>query len=460
MMFRFHFRHEWHSLWRTPVRITLVAAYAIVSAWAIVDGFQWMDRVQEIQSNSPADLLTDREEWFAELGKAENGGDVSPYSARPMNLTFLALHPPGELSMLAYRSEAMQPRLALISGWRSEASLFRRYEVEGPSSLQLGRIDFVFVVTVVLPLVLLMLTFDVLSTERFTGRIRLFLVQGGSALGLLLARMTAVLIPLVCISVIGVIAAFLLANASVIHLVLWAVVVLTYAVFWAGVGAMIAVFIRQPVHGALAVLASWSIVVVFIPSASQFLAQAMHPVPSRVSYLSESRAAEGETRRSLTERAEIYMAEHPGQGNAGDEEVPGFYRASYLSNIDINAKTSPIAAEFEKQQEAQRDVVNVARFLSPTLAVQDVMQRLSGAGLDRAAAFRRQSRSHLKEVLASIGPATVRGARLSMSEAKAIPEFRFQPSQTPFIAWIGVVWMALMAMLAWVIALRQARIAV
>ena len=456
MMFRFHFRNAWRSLWRTPVHIVLIAAYGALSAWAIVDGFQWMDRVQEIQSESPADLLTDRQEWFADLQKAQNGEEVSPYSARPMNLTFLALHPPGELSMLAHRGEAMQPRLALISGWRSEASLFRRYEVEGPSSLQLGRIDFVFVVTVVLPLVLLMLTFDVLSAERSAGRVRLFLVQGGSALGLLTARIAAITIPLAGLTVIGVAGASFLARASVTSALLLTLVVLAYAAFWAGVAAMIAVLCRRPVHGALAVLASWAVLVIFIPSASQFLAQAMYPVPSRVAYLSEARAAEGVTRRNLTERAEIYMAEHPGQGNAGDEEVPGFYRASYLANIDINAKTSPMVAAFDQQQQEQRDLANLARFLSPALAAQDLMQQLSGAGPGRAAEFRRQSRDHLNEVLETIGPSTVRGVRLSMAEAESIPEFRFQPSSPPFVAWAGVAWMALLSMLSWMIARREA----
>ncbi|MEO1081099.1 MAG: DUF3526 domain-containing protein [Pseudomonadota bacterium] len=445
-MFRFHFAREWNQLWKDPLRAGALALYAVLAVWALMDGLQWRSHTVAILSETPADLLTEREEWFADLREAEDGGEISPYAARPMSLTFFAPHPPGELGALAHRSESVQPHTALISGWRSEASLFQRYEVEGPAALRAGRLDLLFVVTVLLPLFLLMLTYDVLIRERSSGRFTLFLVQGGNAVALLSARICAVLIPLVLIPCVCVLIATLASGASGLSALAWMMTVLVYAFFWAAIGAFIASVCSKPTTGALAVLASWSVFVVLLPSSAQFLAQAIHPVPSRVAYLSAARDAEGESRRNIATRAEIYMAEHPGQGNASDEAVPGFYRSAYLANIDIRERTTPMVAEFERQQTAQRELVAYAQLLSPTIIAQGALQRLSGTGAERAAAYRRQARKHLSTLHDAIGPATVNRHRLTVAQAEAVPEFRFQMPPAARGTWVGVGWTAFLAL--------------
>lgn len=440
-MFGFYLQREWAGLWGSPARLLAIAVYTIVSVWALADGLTWHHQMQIIQAETPADLFTNREEWTADLRRAEAGEDVSPYAARPMRFTLLATHPPGDLASLAHRGEAIHPHSALISGWRNDASLFRRYEVEGPSILRNGRIDLAFVVIVLLPLLLLMLSFDVLSQERVAGRFRVFLMQGGSARKRVVARLLAVLLPLVLIPAACVIAAGLLNGASMTSSLVWLAALLAYALFWAGIAALIAAHFARPSTGAIAVLACWSIFVVLIPSASQFFAQSLHPVPSRVSFLSEARDAEGATRRNITERAEIYMAEHPGQGGASDDAVPGFFRSSYLANIDINSRTAPLVQAFEDRQQAQRDFVGVAGFLSPAMLAQNVFFRASGTGPERAANYRSQVREHLWIVHGVIGPATVNRGRITVAQAEAIPDFVFVPQPPGSSVWVSLIWM-------------------
>lgn len=456
-MFGFYFKREWKSLWTSPLKLGAVLFFALVSIWSVSDGLSWYKGVQAVQSETPADLLTDQDEWFAALARAEAGEDVPPFLAQPMGLTFLSLRPPSKLSPLAHSSESIHPHSALTSGWRSEASLFRRYEVEGPSVLRTGRMDLLFVVTVFLPLILLLLTFDVLSQERSAGRFRMFLVQGGNARQLLLARIVATVLPLVIIPSLCVLIVALITGASGSGAAVWISSLMAYTLFWCAVAAIIAVAFKRPISGALAILAAWSLFVVFIPSGMQFLAQALYPVPSRVTYLTEAREAEGETRRNLTQRAEIYMAEHAGMTDVPVEGVPGFYRRAYLSNVDINEKTAPLVAEFEDQQSRQRQFVRVAQFLSPTMIVKDHLEQVSGTGAEQAALFRRQARDHLDVVLEAIGPATVNRSRISTEEAKAIPQFAFQPRSISGISWIGMLFVFLVGVLTILPSLNRAK---
>ena len=456
-MFGFYFQREWAALFGSPIRLLAILSYAVITVWALADGLVWQSQMQRIQAETPADFFTNREDWTADLRRAEAGEDISPYAARPMRFTLLAMHTPGELAALAHRSESIQPHSALISGMRSDASLFQRYEVEGPSVLRLGRMDLAFVVIVILPLVLLLLTFDVLSQERAAGRFRIFLMQGGDAASLLWARILAVLSPVLAIPAICVLAAGALAGAPMGSTLVWLAALLAYGLFWAGVAALVAAAFSHPSTGAIAVLASWSVIVVLIPSAAQFLAQSLHPVPSRVSFLSEARDAEGQTRRNLTERAEIYMAEHPGQGDAPDEAVPGFFRSSYLANIDISARTAPMVQAFEDQQQAQRRFVSLVGYLSPAMLAQDLFFHASGTGPERAAAYRGQVRTHLALVHDVIGPATVNRSRITVAQAESIPDFRFRPPEPPSSRWLAMVWMLLIAALTGFAGLSIAR---
>ena len=408
-------------------------------------GVQWQAETMRILSETPADMLTDRTQWMDDLRKYEAGEDVSPYSARPMNLTILALKRPEPLAALAFRTESIYPNSTLINGWRSEASLFRRYEVEGPAPLQSGKLDLAFIVVVLLPLFLLILSFDVISQERAAGRLSLILVQGGTINALTWARIVAVAIPLCLVCCLGVVFAGIWFDAAIVDVIYWLAGIAIYTVFWASVAAWLAVRFTSPDMGALAVLASWSMLVVLIPSFSQFAAQAIYPMPSRVTYLSESRDAEAESRLNVTQRAEMFMAEHPGQGRVSDDAVPGFYRTTYLSNLDINLATRKVSSGFERQQEAQRELVSFTRLFSLATSIDQAFQQASGTGPIRAAEFRNEARHHLRDLPEIIGPATVSRARLISQEAEAIPEFELSDRKFTSVAWMRICWILLLA---------------
>lgn len=456
-MFDFHLARENLALWRSAPRLLAIVFYTCLIAWSAADGIVWQQHAEAVLQEAPADLLTDRSEWMSDLQRAEAGEDISPYAARPMNLVFLAALPPGPLAALAGRDEAIHPHTALISGWRSEASVFRRYEVEGPAILRAGRMDLAFVVVAVLPLLVLLLSFDVISRERESGRFRLFLTQGGRPDQVLVARLAAVALPAFLIPALAIVIATLILQAPAVPAGIWIAGLAIYTAFWIAVSGLVAVFFRQVSTGALAAVSVWALAVIVLPSTVRFAAEAVYPLPSRVTYLTEARLAEGETRRNLAERAEIYMAEHPGQSDAPDEAVPGFYRASYLANVDINTRTATLVEAFEDRQAEQRALVNGLQSLSPAIMLHHALQAASGTGPSRSADFREQTRQHLGTVLEAIGPATVGRSRLSVAEAEAIPGFAFLEPAFPVSAILAAIWTAVLAGAGSFLALRRAR---
>ncbi|MEM9456727.1 MAG: DUF3526 domain-containing protein [Myxococcota bacterium] len=448
---------------RSPARLALLVLYTALAVWAGIDGLHWKRALAQAQHDRPADLRQERSAWMADLERVLSSETSSPFEARPMNLTLLAVLPPGPLAELSHQRESIHPHTALISGWQSDASLFRRYEVEGSSALSMRGLDLTYLAVVLFPLVLLLSTFDVLSAERHTGRLRLLMVQGARPALLVLARLVTIAVPVWLVtSAVAVVVALVgqEADGNLGRLALWLAAFTGYAALWAAAAGWIAARCARssdPAMAAMAAVTAWVVVVLLVPSFAQFAAEAVYPTPSRVAYLTQARQAEAQSRRELEQRAEVYMAEHDIHAGSADQAVPGFFRASYLANININSSTAPLVARFEEQRAAQAAVADRIELAAPTMLAYRILQDAAGVGAERAADYRRQVREHLKVLHEAVGPATVGRSRLTLDQARAIPDFRFVEPAVPSSAWWGVAWLLALAVGVGAMARRAAR---
>lgn len=454
------FRQEYTRLFRrSPARLALVLIYVVLAIWAGLDGLYWKHELSQAQAHRPVDLKHERGAWTEELKNIESGKKGTPYQARPMNLTLLAVLPPGPLAQLSHRGEAIHPHTAVINGWKNDGSLFRRYEIEGPSALAMRGVDLSFLAIVFFPLVILLSTFDALSAERQSGRLRLLMVQGLEPVQLLWARILAIVLPLWLITAaiaIGVSLAFG-GGGNMPRLLLWLAAYSAYTVLWATAAAWIATRWSRSSDAAMAAMGIWIVLVLLVPSFVQFAAEAVYPTPSRVVYLTEAREAEALARREIERRAEVYMAEHDIEADGENESVPKFFRSSFIANANINAKTAPLVERLEQQRKAQVAVANRIEFLAPTMLAYRLLQHAAGVGNERAADYRRQVRVHLKELHDVIGPVTVAKRRLSLEEAAKIPDFEFEEAPVSVRSWLGVLWLSILAAVIAVFSLRRVR---
>lgn len=452
-------KHTYADLMRrSPARLVLLVAYVALGVWASVDGVAWRQEMVQLQADKPADLLHERKAWLKKLEDVNSGKEESPYAARPMNLTLLAELPPGPLSELAHRSESIFPHTALINGWKNDAALFRRYEVEGPSPLAVGGLDLSSLAAVFFPLVLLLSSFDALSREREPGRLGLLMVQGLGPRQIVRVRVLATALLLWLVTTGLVLITTLAAGSDALNprLWLWLGVFVAYCVFWTGICSWVAVRFEKGRDAALASLGAWVLVVLLLPAMIQFSAQVFAPIPSRVVYLTQARAAESEARRDIEQRAEIYMAEHDLEVKSEESKVPEFFKKSFLANAHINERTAPIIARVEEQREQQASLVDRLEYLAPAMLAYHSFQAAAGTGSERAGRFRHQVREHLKKLHAVVGPATVAKKRISMEEARGVPTFKFQEEDLTKGSWMGLFWLLGSGLLSWSLAMRRA----
>lgn len=444
-------REYTRRLRRSPVRLFLIITYCVLAAWSVLDGLAWKESITRNQRERPPEHHVDRKTWTKELQDLQSEKETSPQKARPMNLSLPAILPPGPLSQLSHHGETIHPNSTILNGWKNDTSLFRRYEIEGPVPLSIMGIDLSYVMIVLFPLVLLLSTFDALSAEIDSGRLRLLMVQGLSVRSLVVARIVAVASLLWSATLVAALLACALDASSDAahgqrwgHLAVWMACASAYALFWIGVSLWVSTRFRRSMNVALAAIGLWVGVVLLVPSIVQFTAQALYPTPSRVEYLSEARTAQATARRDIEKRAEVYMAEHEVEIGEGTEKVPGYFRSYFIANAHINAQTAPLVQAREQQRLFQATLANRMEFLAPSMLASRVLAQAAGTGNERASDYRAQVREHLAKLHQAIGPATVAKRRLTLDQANAIPDFHFRESELNWMPWLSITWLLLL----------------
>ena len=92
-----------------------------------------------------------------------------------MNIAFPATLPPGALGDFAVGHTDLHPSSGEISPWNNLSTIFGRYQFENPEMLAMGSFDVALVVIVVMPLLMIAVSFDLLSRERARGTLALTL---------------------------------------------------------------------------------------------------------------------------------------------------------------------------------------------------------------------------------------------------------------------------------------------
>ncbi len=184
----------------------------------------------------------------------------------------LAVLPPMPLALIAVGQRDLHPQAVQVT---SAVNLIRERETEtpmaGPTRLQTGAFDPGFLFVVLFPLVIIALSYELLSAERERGTLAMLLSQpvsqGSLVLGKALARLSALCGLTLFFAGIGLLvggADFSAAGVG-LHLLLYACLLVAWATFWFA----LAVFVNSGGWGsarnALVLVGAWLVLVIVLP---------------------------------------------------------------------------------------------------------------------------------------------------------------------------------------------------
>ncbi|MYH09836.1 MAG: ABC transporter permease, partial [Gemmatimonadales bacterium] len=305
-------RNEWRLLMADrPLRIAL-GLFGLLLVYALANGVVWT-RFQERTVEAAQAGNVERTQAIAqELADIEAGAEPASRFSDPRLPNVMggargrhtAVLTPGPLTALTVGQSDLLPYYYDVNIYTNESSFQQNGEVESPLNLMVGRFDLAFVVIYLLPLLVLALSFNVLSEEREQGTLALTLSQPVSARGVVAAKLA-----FRALVAVGMVLAVSLVGLLVTggfgapgRILLWCAAVVAYALFWFMLAAWVNSLRRSSAWNATVLVGAWLVLVVVLPAGINIAAGLLHPLPSRVQMITAQREASND---AVNRRSEL-----------------------------------------------------------------------------------------------------------------------------------------------------------
>jgi ABC-2 type transport system permease protein len=405
--------------------------------YGLANGAAWMRfqkqtiiRAEAMASDGVAVAKAEAQRRDAMPGQ-EIGTFDDPRSAVGFESRFLRLHDclaPTPLAMAAVGQSDLLPYCVAVK--TGPLSFFAAsYEWENPLRLLLGRFDSAFAIITLLPLLVLVASFDLLAREKELGTLPLLM-----SYPVPLSRWLATRFLLRAVVFIGVVVTAMLlgllvtgfdasAPGATSRLALYLALTTTYLAFWFALAFVIDARGGSSASHAVVLAGAWLVLVVLVPAGLNLVVKQATPLPSRIAFVDAVRQASDASARKAGELLKDFFHDHP-------ELAPGVTRRADVGSrrLAVNQATeaamAPDIQSFQERNERQQAVIDGLSFLSPAIVFQQAANLLSGNDQSRHRLFLAAVERHRAELRRFFQPAFVSDAAFTGFDE--VPAFEFR----------------------------------
>lgn len=422
-MYRLIISHETRSLARTGALWAILALLVFAIGFAAFAGGRAIARQAKgaadavaFENGERAKMRQDTEAYAAEV--AASGGTYEfatvnhvPGRGPPQGTNagvvgaetaaYVALPPTGLAALSIGQSDVQLNYLPASMG--TTLDMIKNLETENPVNLQTGPFDIAFVVIFLLPIFILAMTYDLLSSEKERGTLAMILAHPVSLRELMASKIVAR-----AAVILAVVVGFgLLALLSVgtqldqtetwVRFALWIVATLLYSLFWFSLAVLVNVYGRSSATNGTILAGIWLILVVVVPTLVSLVATTLYPAPSRMDLIVAAREAQTAGEKNMGSALDRFYSEHMDQVPTSDQRAMDFLTLAQANAANIEKALLPLYEQFREQSLHQEGLVQRFQYLSPAIMMQLALNEISGTStaryqdfLDQAFRFRSQ----------------------------------------------------------------------
>jgi ABC-2 type transport system permease protein len=429
-------KHDWRNLSADRTLWAIAAVLVMAIGYGAYNGDSWV-RFQSETLRAAAEEERQRLETIqrdivaADAGKIKPSPFVDPRSPAAVGRRLgarYAMMPPGPLAPLAIGQSDLYPYYFKVTT-SSKDTFLNNDEIEHPVHLLSGRFDLAFVILYLYPLVILALSYNLLSGEKEAGTLALTLSQPVTlrslVAGKIALRFGFVLAVAVGLSLAGVTlaGADLASEGWIVRLGLWIGVVAAYGAFWFALAVGINGLGASSATNAMALSGIWLTLVLLIPSLLNVFVKVAHPVPSRVELINSMRGASSEASKQGSKLLALYLEDHPDL--AGGAAKGDFYTIGIAVQEEVDRKMQPVLDRFDRQLASQQALLDRYRYLSPAIAAQAALNDIAGTSVHRHKHFLSLADRFHGEWRRWFVPRIMKRERLAPEDVETLPSFSF-----------------------------------
>lgn len=435
-------RCEWKALCRDKTFWIALLVFGLLMVYGFWNGARWVQFQRAnmvVQAQEMEKTRQSNEEFFGKVAESPNSGitpwhsGIVAYQLWPTNAL-----PPAPLAATAIGQSDMNP-LALQARTRFDVALAKE-EIENPVNLLTGRFDLAFVIVYLLPLLIIGLSYNVLSGEREAGTLPLALSQPVSLRALLLIKMLVRALPIGGVVVLtGAVllaldGANFLAPAIFWRFALWAWLVTLYGAFWLTLVAAVNAWGWNSATNASALAGFWLTIVIVVPALITSGVGALYPAPPRLALTQTIHRAEDEAKERGVSLLQAYYRAHPDLKPAGSVEINDYWTQRYAMNDFMERKLANSLDAVDNSSQRTRQLSRQLSVFSPALLTQQGLCDIAGSGDARYSEFLRQTDSFRASWRGFFLPRVFRQTGLPLEQWDSIPQFRFQEESIGAVA--------------------------
>ncbi len=462
-MFLHQIKYEWLQLSRDKWVSTLLIIFIALCLFAANNGSKKVALRQAEVEASLAVMRAADSDFKANIDSVERGlKTVEPW-LNPRRLNFIGNRAP--------RVAAMQPApLAFLSTGQSdlfthtikptlygESYVLSFGELSNPVQLMFGSFDLAFVLIYLLPLLVLAFSYNLLSSEKEQGSLRLTLAQPVSLFAWLFNKMILRFFIMTTIVTTSLILALVIAGIPIVEVfssVLLIVALVTlYIFFWFTVSLIVNAFGRSSGTNAITIISFWVILVLLLPAAISQLANSLYPVPSRINMIHEMRIAKSDAEKVADTILSSYYRDHPelAQRDTTIQNQYQFYLGYFASQDVVKKSVAPVLEEYQTKLSAQQQFVESFRFISPSLLLQNALNDVAGTSSRHYDSYRSQVVAFAEEWRAYFLPRMFNNEWMTKTDFERLPTFTFHYGQVDSTSSADIVGLLVFAVLTFVI---------
>lgn len=433
--------NELRVLTRDRTLVFALPLYVVILLYGVLSGTGWKERLQERTDAavSSANENTERRTRILEemlSGKREyrfaDDPRVAGVFARLMGFE-MATKPPSATAAIAVGQSDVEPSYLRVQ-WKSMFKQTNVDEIASPRILETGPMDLGFVIVYLYPLLIIALSYNILSSERESGTQTLLLSQPVSVSQFVVAKVLlrgAVVIGTgTLVTTVGLLAwnPDILDAGSMWRIAGFVLAMGLYGAFWFGVSVLVNAFMAKSATNALVMIVSWIALVVVVPAAVNLVGKSLYPLPSRIEMVNALREGE-EAARHEVNHGRIFSADLLARGEEAALEEGTMILMKRILPLEQRSEelAAPIFNEFERQKSMQRGFAARMRFFSPATVVQAALNSLADNSESSFASYASQVVDYQKEWRGYFLPFAMEGRRMTVTELKSFPRFEYRP---------------------------------
>ncbi|MEP1448216.1 MAG: DUF3526 domain-containing protein [Paraglaciecola sp.] len=369
-------RREWAFMCRQRYILLLLLCSIVVSGFAVVSG---INEVNEQHATIERLKVADEIDRQDAQHKHDDFGMLAYYT---FHLTYL---PPSNLAFAALGERDVFPWKHRVRMLALEGQIYES-DTSNAELAQIGKFDFVFVISALAPLFIILLFHDLFANERANGRFDLLVTTAHSPISLWGARsivrfgslFVGLLLPFwIGANISGTAATdvFIVTFACFVYLVLW-----TLLSIWWGRNATNSPWVASGLMGV------WVLFAFIIPILGDLaINQSTHAPKGGDIVMVQREAVNDAWDLPVTTTMDAFVATHPQWQDYTETNSMFEWKWYYAFQQVGDQKAAPLAQAYQQAAKNKYDLAGFVSLLSPPLLLQRVLTR--AANTDALAAF-------------------------------------------------------------------------